>query len=109
MLPAEVTRAGVTVSKRQNSNVVMYSLTTDDGRYDDEFLTNYNAINIIPLLKRINGVGDVYIPGMKTYSMRIWLKPEKMKQYGLVPSDISAALAEQNIERHQVHSVNRAI
>ena len=85
LLPAEVTRAGVTVSKRQNSNVVMYSLTTDDGRYDDEFLTNYNAINIIPLLKRINGVGDVYIPGMKTYSMRIWLKPEKMKQYGLVP------------------------
>lgn len=98
LLPAEVTRAGVTVSKRQNSNVVMYSLTTDDGRYDDEFLTNYNAINIIPLLKRINGVGDVQNPGMKTYSMRIWLKPEKMKQYGLVPSDISGALAEQNIE-----------
>ena len=68
------------------------------GRYDDEFLTNYNAINIVPLLKRINGVGDVQTPGMKTYSMRIWLKPEKMKQYGLVPSDISAALAEQNIE-----------
>lgn len=98
LLPAEVTRAGVTVSKRQSSNVIMYSLTTDNGRYDDEFLTNYNAINIVPLLKRINGVGDVYIPGMKTYSMRIWLKPEKMKQYGLVPSDISAALAEQNIE-----------
>ncbi|MBF1499937.1 MAG: efflux RND transporter permease subunit, partial [Prevotella pallens] len=98
LLPAEVTRAGVTVSKRQNSNVVMYTLTTDDGRYDDEFLTNYNAINIIPLLKRVNGVGDVQNPGMKTYSMRIWLKPEKMKQYGLVPSDISGALAEQNIE-----------
>lgn len=98
LLPAEVTRAGVTVSKRQSSNVIMYSLTTDDGRYDDEFLTNYNAINIVPLLKRINGVGDVQTPGMKTYSMRIWLKPEKMKQYGLVPSDISAALAEQNIE-----------
>ena len=98
LLPAEVTRAGVTVSKRQSSNVIMYSLTTDNGRYDDEFLTNYNAINIVPLLKRINGVGDVHIPGMKTYSMRIWLKPEKMKQYGLVPSDISAALAEQNIE-----------
>ena len=98
LLPAEVTRAGVTVSKRQNSNVVMYTLTTDDGRYDDEFLTNYNAINIIPLLKRINGVGDVQNPGMKTYSIRIWLKPEKMKQYGLVPSDISGALAEQNIE-----------
>ena len=98
LLPAEVTRAGVTVSKRQSSNVIMYSLTTDNGRYDDEFLTNYNAINIVPLLKRINAVGDVQTPGMKTYSMRIWLKPEKMKQYGLVPSDISAALAEQNIE-----------
>lgn len=98
LLPAEVTRAGVTVSKRQTSNVVMYSLTTDDGRYDDEFLTNYNNINVVPLLKRINGVGDVQTPGMKTYSMRIWLKPEKMKQYGLVPSDIAGALAEQNIE-----------
>ena len=98
LLPAEVTRVGVTVSKRQSSNVVMYSLTTDDGRYDDEFLTNYNNINIVPMLKRVNGVGDVQTPGMKTYSMRIWLQPDKMKQYGLVPSDISGALAEQNIE-----------
>ena len=98
LLPAEVTRAGVTVSKRQNSNVVMYSLTTDDGRYDDEFLTNYNNINIVPMLKRINGVGDVQTPGMKTYSMRIWLQPDKMKQHKLVPSDVSMALAEQNIE-----------
>ena len=98
LLPAEVTRVGVTVSTRQTSNVVMYSLTTDDGRYDDEFLTNYNNINIVPMLKRISGVGDVQTPGMKTYSMRIWLQPEKMKQYGLVPSDISGALAEQNIE-----------
>ena len=98
LLPAEVTRAGVTVSKHQSSNVVMYSLTTDDGRYDDEFLTNYNNINIVPMLKRINGVGDVHIPGMKTYSMRIWLYPDKMKQHKLVPSDVSMALAEQNIE-----------
>ena len=98
LLPAEVTRAGVTVSKRQSSNVVMYSLTTDDGRYDDEFLTNYNNINIVPMLKRINGVGDVHTPGMKTYSMRIWLYPDKMKQHKLVPSDVSMALAEQNIE-----------
>lgn len=98
LLPAEVTRAGVTVSKRQSSNVVMYSLTTDDGRYDDEFLTNYNNINIVPMLKRINGVGDVQTPGMKTYSMRIWLYPDKMKQHKLVPSDVSMALAEQNIE-----------
>lgn len=98
LLPAEVNRVGVIVSKRQTSNVVLYSLTTDDGRYDDEFLTNYNNINVIPLLKRINGVGDVQTPGMKDYSMRIWLKPDKMKQYGLVPTDISGALAEQNIE-----------
>ena len=98
LLPAEVTRVGVTVSKRQTSNVVMYSLTTDDGRYDDEFLTNYNNINIVPMLKRINGVGDVQTPGMKSYSMRIWLYPEMMKQHGLVPADISKALAEQNIE-----------
>lgn len=98
LLPAEVNRVGVIVSKHQTSNVVLYSLTTDDGRYDDEFLTNYNNINVIPLLKRINGVGDVQTPGMKNYSMRIWLKPDKMKQYGLVPTDISGALAEQNIE-----------
>ena len=98
LLPAEVTRVGVTVSKRQTSNVIMYSLTTDDGRYDSKFLTNYNNINVIPLLKRINGVGDVQSPSMSDYSMRIWLQPDKMKQHGLIPSDISGALAEQNIE-----------
>jgi HAE1 family hydrophobic/amphiphilic exporter-1 len=98
LLPAEVTRVGVTVSKRQTSQVIMFSLTTEDGRYDDEFLTNYANINIIPALKRVQGVGDVQSPGMKTYSMRIWLKPDVMKQYGLMPTDISAALAEQNVE-----------
>lgn len=98
LLPAEVTRVGVTVMKRQTSQVIMYALTSEDGRYDDEFLTNYANINIIPALKRVQGVGDVQSPGMKTYSMRIWLKPEVMKQYGLMPSDISAALAEQNVE-----------
>ena len=97
LLPAEVTRVGVTVMKRQTSQVIMFTLTSD-GRYDDEFLTNYNNINIIPALKRIQGVGDVQSPGMKTYSMRIWLKPDVMKQYGLMPSDISGVLAEQNIE-----------
>ena len=98
LLPAEVTRVGVTVTKRQTSNVIMYSLTTDDGRYDSKFLTNYNNINVIPLLKRISGVGNVQSPSMSDYSMRIWLKPDKMKQYGLVPSDVAGALAEQNIE-----------
>ena len=97
LLPAEVTRIGVTVMKRQTSQVLMFTLTSD-GRYDDEFLTNYNNINIIPAIKRIQGVGDVQSPGLKTYSMRIWLKPDVMKQYGLMPSDISGVLAEQNIE-----------
>ena len=97
LLPAEVTRIGVTVTKRQTSQVLMFTLTSD-GRYDDEFLTNYNNINIIPAIKRIQGVGDVQSPGMKNYSMRIWLKPDVMKQYNLMPSDISNVLAEQNIE-----------
>lgn len=97
-LPAEVTRVGVTVNKRQSSQVIMYALVSPDGRYDDQFITNYNEINVVPALKRIAGVGDVVSPGMKTYSMRIWLKPDKMKQYGLMPSDISTALSEQNIE-----------
>ncbi len=98
LLPAEVTRVGVTVSKRQTSNVIMFSLTTDDGRYDARFLTNYSNINIVPMLKRINGVGDVQSPSTADYSMRIWLQPDKMKQYSLIPSDVTAALAEQNIE-----------
>ena len=97
LLPAEVTRVGVTVMKRQTSQVLMFTLTSD-GRYDDEFLTNYNNINIIPAIKRIQGVGDVQSPGMKSYAMRIWLKPDVMKQYNLMPSDISNVLAEQNIE-----------
>ncbi|MGN0221425.1 MAG: efflux RND transporter permease subunit [Prevotella sp.] len=98
LLPAEVTRVGVTVTKQQTSNVIMFTLTSEDGRYDDEFLTNYSDINVIPAIKRINGVGGVMSPGMKTYSMRIWLKPDKMKQYNMMPSDVSTALAEQNIE-----------
>ena len=98
LLPAEVTRAGVMVLKRQTSQVVMVSISSPDGRYDDEFLTNYSDINIVPALKRVPGVGDVMSPGMKTYSMRIWLKPDAMKQFNLMPSDISGLLAEQNIE-----------
>lgn len=89
---------GVTVTKRQTSNVIMYAVTSDDGRYDDQFVTNYNDINIVPLIKRINGVGDVQSPSTATYSMRIWLQPDKMKQYGLIPTDITGVLSEQNIE-----------
>ena len=98
LLPAEVTKVGVTVTKRQTSNVIMYAITSDDGRYDDQFVTNYNNINIVPLIKRVNGVGDVQSPSTASYSMRIWLQPDKMKEYGLIPSDITAALAGQNIE-----------
>ena len=97
LLPAEVTQIGVTVMKRQTSQVMMYTLTSD-GRYDDEFLTNYSNINIVPAIKRIQGVGDVQSPGTKTYAMRIWLKPDVMKQYNLMPTDITGVLAEQNIE-----------
>ena len=97
LLPAEVNQIGVTVTKRQTSQVIMYTITSD-GRYDDEFLTNYANINIVPAIKRIQGVGDVMSPGLKTYSMRIWLKPDVMQQHNLMPSDISNLLAEQNIE-----------
>ena len=97
LLPAEVNQIGVRVVKRQSSQVIMYSLTSD-GRYDDEFLTNYNAINLIPAMKRIEGVGDASSFSSKTYAMRIWLKPDVMKQHNLMPSDISGVLAEQNIE-----------
>ena len=97
LLPSEVNQVGVRVVKRQSSQVIMFSLTSD-GRYDDEFLTNYNAINIIPALKRIEGVGDASSFSEKTYAMRIWLKPDVMKQYNLMPSDITGVLAEQNVE-----------
>jgi len=98
LLPSEVTQIGVQVQKRQNSQVLMYALVSPDGRYDDEFITNYANINVIPALKRVEGVGDVQSPGMKTYSMRVWLKPDVMKQHGLMPTDITGVLAEQNIE-----------
>lgn len=98
LLPSEVTQVGVTTSKRQSSNVIIFALTSDNGRYDEKFLTNYSDINIVPALKRVKGVGNVQIFGALTYSMRIWLQPDKMKQYNLMPQDIVAALAEQNIE-----------
>ncbi|MEI6949530.1 efflux RND transporter permease subunit [Paraflavisolibacter sp. H34] len=98
LLPAEVTRAGVTVLKRQSSNLVIFSLYSEDPAYDQTFLQNYAGINLVPQIKRITGVGDATIFGQMDYSMRIWLKPDVMASYGLVPTDISAALAEQNIE-----------
>ncbi|MDB5248303.1 MAG: hydrophobe/amphiphile efflux family transporter [Segetibacter sp.] len=98
LLPAEVTRAGVTTVKRQSSNLVIFSLYSDVPAYDQTFLQNYATINIIPQIKRIPGVGDATVFGQMEYSMRIWLKPDVMASYGLVPSDINAALAEQNVE-----------
>ncbi|WP_455668710.1 efflux RND transporter permease subunit [Phocaeicola sp.] len=97
LLPAEVTKIGVTTQKRQTSFLQVNSLVCTDDRYDQTFLANYLDINIIPQIKRIEGVGDVLELG-DTYSMRIWLKPEMMAQYGLVPSDVTAVLGEQNIE-----------
>lgn len=97
LLPAEVTKQGVTVQKRQTSTVLVMSLTCD-GRYDEQFLSNYADINIIPAVKRIEGVGDCQSIGLKSYTMRLWLDPAKMKEHNLVPGDISGVLAEQNIE-----------
>lgn len=98
LLPQEVTRAGVTTTKRQSSNLVIFALYSDDPEYDQTFLQNYTSINIIPQIKRIPGVGDATVFGQMEYAMRIWLKPDVMASYKLVPSDISAALAEQNVE-----------
>ncbi|MCC7223795.1 MAG: efflux RND transporter permease subunit [Chitinophagales bacterium] len=98
LLPQEVTRAGVTVTKRQSSNVLIFSLYSDNPSYDQTFLQNYANINLVPQLKRVNGVGDVTIFSQMDYSMRIWLHPDVMATHGLVPADISAALQEQNIE-----------
>ncbi|MEE1944746.1 efflux RND transporter permease subunit [Pedobacter sp. KR3-3] len=98
LLPAEVTRSGVITAKRQASNVLIFGIYSDDPSYDQKFLQNYANINIIPQIKRINGVGDASAFGLMDYTMRIWLKPDVMATYGLVPNDISVALAEQNIE-----------
>lgn len=97
LLPAEVTRVGVTTQKRQTSMLMVFSIYDKEDQYDIEFIENYANINLIPEIKRVKGVGDADVMGMD-YSMRIWLKPDIMAQYKLVPSDISAALAEQNIE-----------
>lgn len=96
-LPSEVTQIGVTTQKRQTSMLLGFAIYSPDDRYDIKFLENYANINIIPEVKRIPGVGDAMVMGAD-YSMRIWLKPDVMAQYKLMPTDVSAALAEQNIE-----------
>ncbi|MEG0518042.1 MAG: efflux RND transporter permease subunit [Bacteroidales bacterium] len=96
-LPAEVTKIGVTTFKRQTSMLKIISLYSPDGSYDQGFLSNYMKINLQPKIKRVTGVGEFFVLGAD-YSMRIWMKPDVMAQYKLVPSDITATLAEQNIE-----------
>lgn len=98
LLPAEVTRAGVVTRKTQSSNLVIFSLYSDNPDYDQAFVQNYAEINLLPIIKRVPGVGDARAFGQMTYAMRIWLKPDVMATYGLVPGDVSTALAEQNVE-----------
>jgi len=98
LLPQEVTKAGVTTSKKQSDNILIVSFYSENEEYDDTFLQNYANINIIPKIKRVPGVGDAVIFGQRDYSMRIWLKPDVMAAYGLIPSDVTTLLAEQNIE-----------
>ena len=97
LLPAEVTKSGVTVKKRQTSRIKAIAVYSPDGSFDRKFIINYLKINIEPRLSRIAGVGEVDVRG-GDYSLRIWLDPGKMSKYGLVPSDISKVLAEQNLE-----------
>lgn len=97
LLPAEVTQVGVITQKRQSSMLMIFSLSDTTGRYDRSFIENYAKINLIPQVQRVRGVGDAMVMG-SDYSMRIWLNPEKMAEYHLIPRDITAVLAEQNIE-----------
>ena len=97
LLPAEVTKVGVTTQKRQTSMLMVFSIYDEKDQYDIEFLENYANINLIPEVKRVNGVGDATVLG-QDYSMRIWLKPDVMAQYKLIPNDVAGVLAEQNIE-----------
>lgn len=96
-LPAEVTRVGVSVNKRQNGMLQIFTLHSPDNSFDENFLSNYININLKPAILRISGVGDVQVMG-GVYSMRVWLKPDVMAQYKLIPSDVTVALASQNIE-----------
>ncbi|MEL7587287.1 MAG: efflux RND transporter permease subunit [Prolixibacteraceae bacterium] len=98
ILPAEVTRSGVITAKRQASILLIASIYSADGHFDETFVQNYVNINLLPQLKRISGVGEAMVFGAKDYSMRIWLKPDILAAYKLVPSDIIAALNEQSLE-----------
>lgn len=98
ILPAEVTRSGVSVAKRQTNMLLIFSIYSEVDEYDETFLQNYTKINLLPQIQRVNGVGEATVFGGKDYSMRIWLKPDIMATFGLIPTDITAALSEQNLE-----------
>jgi hydrophobe/amphiphile efflux-1 (HAE1) family protein len=99
ILPQEVVRGGLTTSKRQNSMIMIFNIYTEDNsKYDELFLQNYANINIIPQIKRVSGVGQAQVFGMKDYSMRVWLNPQKMAVYGLIPEDVTTAIANQSLE-----------
>lgn len=97
LLPSEVTREGVTTTKRQTSMLMAISLVDTTDTYSSQFLDGYMSINVLPEIKRVTGVGEAFQMA-SDYSMRIWLQPDKMAQYNLMPSDITAALSDQNIE-----------
>jgi len=98
LLPQVVTEAGVTVNKSQSSRLLIFSLYSENPAYDETFLQNYAKINLIPAIQRVTGVGTANVFGSRDYSMRIWLKPDAMAQYGLVPDDINSVINDQNIE-----------
>ncbi|GAE85379.1 RND efflux system [Bacteroides reticulotermitis JCM 10512] len=97
-LPTEVTQIGVTVKKQLSSYIMMISLSSDNPEYDAKFIQNYANINLIPQIKRVYGVGDASVMGAQDYSMRIWLKPDVMSSYQINPTEVIAALQDQNIE-----------
>jgi multidrug efflux pump len=98
LLPEEVRRQGVTVAKSLPSFLQVVTLDSPDGRYDDLFVSNYATINVIDELRRVQGVGDIQVFGQRDYSIRIWLRPDRLAEYGLMPSDVAAAIREQNTQ-----------
>lgn len=103
-LPSAVTQVGVQTIKRQTSMLQVFALSSPTDEYDENFISNYININIKPEVSRISGVGDLTVLG-GDYSIRIWMDPAKMAQHNLVPSDVTAVLAEQNIEAPTAPSV----
>lgn len=97
-LPAEVIQYGITTLKQQNSTIMFLAITATDTSYDETFLQNYAKINIVPEIKRVNGVGQANVFGNKDYSMRVWLKPQIMAAYGITPQEVAVAIQDQNLE-----------